>query len=436
MAMDTIKRTYLEELLRGQGTVPASPLSWLNQVRASALERANALTVPTTRDEEWRFTDLSPLYKTLLQPTLQPADVDAAAIEPFVIPEAGSRLVFVDGIFVEALSILRSEDGITVASLASSLAQHSERMQAQLGQMVDFSDDAFSAMNTARLRDGALVLLGKDREVSHPIHLLFVGASAGAVSFPRTLVAASAGSRCTVIEDFVSLHADSGFTNGVTEIAVGENANVRHIRLQRESANAFHIATSAAKVARSGRYSSVSISLGARLSRLNLNVMQAGEGTEFEIDGLALIAGRQLADTHSFVDHAFPNGRSRQLHKCIAGGASHAVFNGKILVRPGAQRTDSSQQNRSLLLTQRAHIDTKPQLEIFADDVKCAHGATVGQLDPEQVFYLKARGLSEATARNLLTFAFATEIVGRIRVPSLVQRLEDLVVRQTQSKES
>jgi Fe-S cluster assembly protein SufD len=180
----------------------------------------------------------------------------------------------------------------------------------------------------------------------------------------------------------------------------------------------------------------VSISLGARLSRLNLNVMQAGEGTEFEVDGLALIAGRQLADTHSFVDHAFPNGRCRQLHKCIAGGASHAVFNGKILVRPGAQRTDSSQQNRSLLLTQRAHIDTKPQLEIFADDVKCAHGATVGQLDPEQVFYLKARGLSEATARNLLTFAFATEIVGRIRVPSLVQRLEDLVVRQTQSKES
>ena len=180
----------------------------------------------------------------------------------------------------------------------------------------------------------------------------------------------------------------------------------------------------------------MSISLGARLSRLNLNVMQAGEGTEFEIDGLALIAGRQLADTHSFVDHAFPHGRSRQLHKCIAGGASHAVFNGKILVRPGAQRTDSSQHNRNLLLTQRAHIDTKPQLEIFADDVKCGHGATVGQLDAEQVFYLKARGLSEATARNLLTFAFATEIVGRIRIPSLVQRLEDLVVRQTQSKES
>ena len=434
--MDAVKNTYLESLLHGQGQVPASPLSWLNQVRAEALERANALAVPTTRDEDWRFTDLSPLYKTTFQLALQPPDVAAAAIEPFVIPEAGSRLVFVDGTFAEALSILKREDGITVASLASALAQHSERVRAELGSLVASDDDAFSAVNTAWLRDGALVLVGPDRDVTHPIHLLFISASAETVSFPRVLVAAATGSRCSVIEDFVSLHGDAGFTNAVTEISVGDNARVRHIRLQRESASAFHIATCGVRVARDGRYSSLSVSLGARVSRYNLNLVQAGEGTDFEIDGLALISGRQLADTHSFVDHALPHGRSRQLHKCIAGGASHAVFNGKILVRPGAQRTDSAQQNRNLLLSQRAHVDTKPQLEIFADDVKCAHGATVGQLDAEQVFYLKSRGLSESSARNLLTFAFAAEIVERIRIPSLVQRLEDLLVRETQTEEA
>jgi Fe-S cluster assembly protein SufD len=434
MAMDALKNTYLESLLRGQGRVPASPLSWLNQVRAEALERANALAVPTTRDEDWRFTDLSPLYKTAFQSALAPRDVATAAIESFLIPEAGSRLVFVDGMFAAALSTLEREDGIAVASLASAPAQHSERVRAELGQVVG-SGDAFSAVNTAWLRDGALVLVGPDRDVTHPIHLLFIGASAGTVSFPRVLVSAAAGSRCTVIEDFVSSHGDTGFTNAVTEISVGENAAVRHVRLQRESTSAFHIATCGVRVARDGRYSSVSVALGARLSRLNLNVTQAGAGTDFDIDGLALISGRQLADTHSFVDHALAHGRSRQLHKCIAGGAAHAVFNGKILVRPGAQRTDSSQQNRNLLLTQRAHVDTKPQLEIFADDVKCAHGATVGQLDAEQVFYLKSRGLSESSARNLLTFAFAAEIVERIRVPSLVQRLEALLVRETQSEE-
>ncbi len=238
--------------------------------------------------------------------------------------------------------------------------------------------------------------------------------------YPRALVVAAPGSRCTVIEDFVSLHQDAGFTNSVTEIAVGENASVRHVRLQRESASAFHIATCGVRAARDGRYSNVSVSLGARISRYNLNVTQAGEGTDFEIDGLALISGRQLADTHSFLDHAHPHGRSRQLHKCIAGGAAHAVFNGKILVRPGAQRTDSAQQSRNLLLSERAHVDTKPQLEIFADDVKCAHGATVGQLDAEQIFYLKSRGLCESTARDLLTFAFAAEIVERIALPSVV----------------
>jgi len=204
------------------------------------------------------------------------------------------------------------------------------------------------------------------------------------------------------------------------------------VRVQRESPQAFHVAHCTVSLARASVFHSVGVALGARLSRYNLNVLQAGEGTACTIDGLALIGGQQLADTHSAIDHAHPHGMSRQLHKCIVGGAAHAVFNGKIVVRPGAQLTDSAQSSRNLLLTGKAHVDTKPQLEIFADDVKCSHGATVGQLDAEEVFYLKSRGLSEAAARNLLTYAFGAEIIARIPVATLRQRLERAVLQQTQ----
>jgi Fe-S cluster assembly protein SufD len=221
----------------------------------------------------------------------------------------------------------------------------------------------------------------------------------------------------------------------VTEIVVGEAARVRHVRVQREAPNAFHIATCAVAVAKDARYESHAVTLGARLSRLNLNVVQQGDGAEVRMDGLALVSGRQLADTHSLMDHARPAGRCQQSHKCIVGGAAHAVFNGRIVVRPGAQLTDSAQSSRNLLLSDKAHVDTKPQLEIFADDVKCAHGATVGQLDAEQLFYLRSRGLSTARARNLLIYAFAAELIDRIPVPSLVESLEETVAAQTQTVE-
>ena len=434
--MDALNTNYLESLLRGQIEISAAPVSWLNALRAEALERANALTVPTPRDEDWRFTDLSPLYKTALRPSIRPAEVAMSAIEPWLVDEAGNRLVFVDGVFASNLSVLRPEDGIVVSSLASALAGYGERIRIQLAQVVTSRDEPFSAVNTAWLRDGAVVLADSNRDATCPIHLLFVSATPGVAVYPRTLLVAGAGSRCTVIEDFRSLHQDIGLTNAVTEIAVGENASVRHVRLQNEGASAFHIATCGVRAARHGRYANVSVSLGARISRYNLNVAQAAEGTTFEIDGLALISGRQLADTHSFLDHAHPHGQSRQLHKCIAGGGAHAVFNGKILVRPDAQRTNSAQESRNLLLSDRAHVDTKPQLEIFADDVKCAHGATVGQLDAEQIFYLKSRGLSDPIARDLLTFAFSAEIVERIGLPSVVKNLEDAVVHRTHSKEA
>ena len=432
--MDALAESYLERLLQGQGRAPASSPSWLSELRARALERANALSVPTARDEDWRFTDPSPLYKAALEAPGHAAQVDAAALEPRFIPEAGSRLVFVDGSFAPNLSLVRPESGVAVAPLGDALNEHGERVQGALGRVVSGIDEAFSAVNTAWLRDGAAVLVRSGHEAGEPIHLLFVSASPRTAAYPRTLVVAERGSRCTVVEDYVSLHGEVGLTNAVSEIQVSDCASVRHVRLQRESTAAFHIGNCGVRVARDGRYSGVSVALGARLSRYNLQVLQAGEGTEFEIDGLVLISGRQLADTHSVVDHAMPHGRSRQLHKCVVGDAAHAVFNGKILVRPGAQRTDSAQESRSLLLTQRAQVDTKPQLEIFADDVKCGHGATVGQLDAEQVFYLRSRGLSEASARDLLTFAFAAQVVERIALPSIVRRLEEVIVRQTRKE--
>ena len=264
-----------------------------------------------------------------------------------------------------------------------------------------------------------------------PVHLLFVATQAGGLSHPRCLVLAEAGSRLTLVEDYVALQDAAYLVNPVTEIVLAEQSQVTHVRVQRDGRQAFHIANCAVSVGRSANYQSVSMAMGAQLSRYQLRV-ELGEGAECAVDGLALLAGSQLADTHSCIDHAQPHATSRQLHKCIADDNAHAVFNGKVYVREGAQLTNSSQQSRNLLLSDKAHVDTKPQLEIFADDVKCAHGATVGQLDAEHLFYLKSRGLPEAQARNLLTYAFGAEIIDRIPVPSLVAQLEKSVMAPTE----
>jgi Fe-S cluster assembly protein SufD len=432
--MEAVKTSYLEQLLQGLPALPAGSRDWLPGLRAEALERANALAVPTTRDEDWRFTDLSPLYRTSFQRSEAPGAASGVDLSGWTLPEVGSRLVFLDGHFVAGLSELHPETGVTVMPLAAAVTESNPVLLEHLGRYTDFRAEPFTAVNTAWLQDGALIALAPNRAAGKPVHLVFVSTRAEAVSYPRVLVVAEAGSDCTLIEDFVSLHEGAYLTNAVTEIAVAANARVRHVRLQREGKAAFHICACGVRLERDSRYESVAVALGGRISRYNLDVTLAGEGAESRVDGLALIDGRQLADTHSFLDHTRPDGRSRQMHKCIVGGAAHAVFNGRIVVRPGAQRTASAQESRNLLLTDKAHVDTKPQLEIFADDVKCSHGAAIGQLDPEHVFYLKSRGLSDTTARELLTFAFATEIVERVPVPSLVKRLEETVVRQTSGR--
>ena len=424
--------SYLESLLQGQPHLPASPLAWLNQLRANAVDRVAALTVPTTRDEEWRFTDISPLTKQSFQPVRTASRLQAADVERFYLGEAATRLVFVDGVYAPQLSSVARDLGVAVTNLSAAISARAAAVEPHLGRHTEFQDNVFAALNTAFLHDGALILVPRNASVSVPVHLLFIATQKEAASYPRCLLVAESGSTVTIVEDYVALQEQAYFTNAVTEIVLADNARVNHIRVQRDSGPAFHIANCAVSLAHASRYQSVSVALGARISRYNLNVLQAAEGAECAIDGLALIAERQLADTHTCIDHAKPHGTSRQLHKCIVGGAAHAVFNGKIMVRPGAQLTDSSQSSRNLLLTGKAHVDTKPQLEIFADDVKCAHGATVGQLDNEEVFYLKSRGLSDAAARNLLTYAFGAEIIDRIPIASLKHRLEQLVLEQTQ----
>jgi Fe-S cluster assembly protein SufD len=413
--------------------LPSSPLTWLNRLRSDALERANELTVPTTRDEEWRFTDLSPLIRLSFQPSHAAPALAASDVAPFEAPEAVVRLVFVDGIFSPALSsngVL--PDSVAVTNLAAALKTHGEIIEPHLGHLAGFQDNVFTALNTAFMHDGAAVIIGRGQRVSAPVHLLFISAQPETASYPRTLVIAEEGAEAVIIEDHVSIGNGVGFSNAVTEIAVAANARVKHVKLQRDNVQAFHIANCSATLERDAVLSSYAVTLGGRLSRYNLNVAQQGEGAQCEIDGLTLISGRQLADSHTMIDHAAPHGRSRQINKCIVGGGAHAVFNGKIVVRPGAQLVNSAQESRNLLLSGRARIDTKPQLEIFADDVKCAHGATVGQLEPEQVFYLVSRGLSESMARNLLTYAFGAEIINRIPVPSLVERLQKAVLEHTQ----
>jgi Fe-S cluster assembly protein SufD len=430
------RNDYLERLLHGREVAADVGGAWLRALRMAAVERANELTVPTTRDEDWRFTDLTPLYKIAFSPAATPGRVEQSQLDAWAIAEAQTRLTFVDGRYCAELSRIVPRDGVTVGNLAEVSGTTKAVAESHLAKLAPIDNDAFAAVNTAFLGDGAIVHVGRDRAVETPIHLLFAATRSGNAAYPRVLVVTETGAQCTVVEDFVGAADGAYLTDAVSEIYVAENARVAHLKLQREATNAFHIANTSVRVWCNGRYSAWTVALGARISRHNLSVAQAGEATDFSIDGLALIGGRQLADMHSSIDHAHAHGRSRQVHKTVVGGSAHAVFNGKILVRPGAQQTDSGQQSRNLLISAKAHVDTKPQLEIFADDVKCAHGATVGQIEADELFYLKSRGLSDIAARNLLTYAFAAQIIERIPVRSVVEKLEKTIVEQTQTKES
>ncbi len=426
----------LKNLLQGQSQLSASPLDRVNQLRTNAVNQVNILNLPTKHDEDWRFTDISPLTKISFQPVREASPLKNSDVEHFYLTEAVTRLVFIDGIYAPHLSTQIAEpfkkSGVVVSSLAAASSENLAAIESHLGYHTELQDNIFAALNTSFLHEGALIIVPRNISVETPIHLLFIATQKEVSSHPRCLLIAEPNSRVTVIEDYVTLREETYITNTVAEFALADSAHVDHVRIQRDSKEAFHIANCSVSLAQKSNYQSVSIAFGARISRYNLNVLLKGEGAECTADGLALISNRQLADTHACIDHIKPHCTSHQLHKCIIDDAAHAVFNGKIIVRPDAQLTNSTQSNRNLLLTSKARIDTKPQLEIFADDVKCAHGATIGQLDNEEIFYLKSRGLSEVTARDLLTYAFGAEVIERIPVASLKLRLEQVVHKQTQ----
>jgi Fe-S cluster assembly protein SufD len=433
---EVVSNHYLEDLLKTyhpQHTTSALP--WLSQLRTEAVDRISALKMPTTRDEEWRFTDISPLTEVPFQATQTMSQLQSAEIKHHYLQEATIRLVFVDGQYAPALSTINNDSDIIVGNLSTLLTSYSDKIAPHLGRYAS-NDNIFTALNTAFLHDGAVIIIPRNTSIAPPIHLLFIATQKQVTNYLRCLLIAEPSSHVTVVEDYIACQEMAYVANSVTEVSVADDAHVNHIRLQRDSHQAFHIANCTATLAHASNFHSINVALGARISRCNLNVQLASEGAECTVNGLALIKEQQLADTHTFIDHIKPNGTSRQLHKCIVDGASHAVFNGKIMVQPNAQQTDSSQTSRNLLLTGQAQVDTKPQLEIFADDVKCAHGATVGQLDPEEIFYLKSRGLSGLAARNLLTYAFGAEIIDRIPITSLKNQLEKAVLEYTQSAES
>ena len=423
---------FIHALLSGR-PAHASGSAWLDRLRAAALERANRVALPTTRDEEWRFTDIAPLTRVSFQPLDDAPDVPEPALGDRTLRQDHARLTFVDGVYAPSLSRASRSRGLDVLDLASAIQQHPRLLEANLGRLAPGSS-VFDALNTAYLRHAAVIVVADDAQSAVPVHILHLatrGEQPHAV-YPRALVLAGARSRCTLIEDYTALGEAQYFSAPVSELVLGREAVVTHARLQCESPQAFQLASCHVRQDSASRYELVAVAVGARLSRLELNVVHAAPGCETQIDGLALIGKRQLADTHSFVDHAHPDGKLRQTHKCVVGDGAQAVFNGKILVREGAQHTDAAQSFRGLLLSERAQIDAKPQLEIFADDVKCAHGAAIGQLDPEEMFYLQSRGLGEARARNLLTYAFAAEVIERIPVAQLRSCLERTVLERTQ----
>jgi Fe-S cluster assembly protein SufD len=418
-----IREQCFEQLLLGKAVKSEG---WLEQIRLDALAHAEVLNFPSARHDDWRFTDLSPLFMHGFQSVDSFVKLALADIEKFLIPGA-IRLVFVDGCYAAKLSDLTNAgSGVTVASLVECFGAErcgDQMVEENFGRHAPYKQDAFVALNTNFFEDGAWVHVAK--EVATPIHVLHVATRRGTPSaiYPRCMVVMESSSRATLVEDYVGLGDGIYFSNAVTEVVLKDHAQMQHVRLQREEKNAFHVGHCSIVSGKDSIYTAVSVALGARLSRHSLHITQQGEGAEMHLNGLALISGRQIADTHTLIDHAVPEGKSVQLHKCIADGSAHAIFSGKIMVHAGAVGTDSAQSSRNLLLSDKARIDTQPQLEIFNDDVSCKHGATIGQIDLDALFFLKSRGFTEERARNLLTHAFATEIIDKIPVPSLVESL-------------
>jgi Fe-S cluster assembly protein SufD len=411
----------------------AAPQS-VRSLRLSGITRFETLGFPTTRNEDWHFTSVAPIAEGRFAPlTKATGEVTAAQIAPFVIAPQWHTLVFVNGRFDAKLSGGNAlPAGIRVLPFARAYEELPAVVEQYLGKIAAFDAHTFTALNTAFINDGAVVQVEANAEITQPIHLLFVSDASAAQGSaqPRNLIVLERGAKATVIESYAGVAEGRYFTNTVTEASIGDGATLTHLKLQRESAQAYHVGTLDVRQARDSHLFSFSFATGALLSRSNIYTELRGAGCGATLNGLYLGDGDQHIDHQTRIEHVEPNCYSRELYKGILDGAAHGVFNGKVYVHPEAQKTDGKQTNNTLLLSEKAQIDTKPQLEIFADDVKCTHGATVGRLDETSLFYMKSRGINARTARELLTYAFAADVLETIELAEVREGLESATLRR------
>ncbi|MFQ5988776.1 MAG: Fe-S cluster assembly protein SufD [Candidatus Methylomirabilales bacterium] len=430
----TPKDRYVESFARFESAIAGNGQEWLRLVRQAAIARFAELGFPTTRDEDWRFTNVAPIGQTSFKLAsdarieLTPRD-----IEQFAFPGLEDiQLVFVNGRYAPTLSSTGSPShGVSVRSLAQAFKDDRDALEQHLTRYAAYAHDAFIALNTAFMEDGAFVHVPRGRILEPPIRLLYVSTATGdpIMTHPRNLIILGENSQAVIVEDYVSLGDEVYFSNVVTEVVVGQNCVLSHYMIEQESKEAFNVSTLRVEQGRSSSVASHTVLLGGALVRNNVHPVLAGEGGECLINGLFMGTDRQHMDNFMRVEHASPHCDSRQFYQGILDGRSHGVFSGRIIVHKDAQKTDAKQTNNNLLLSQEAQIDSKPQLEIYADDVKCTHGATIGQIDDNAIFYLRSRGIDEEAARAMLLFGFANESLERMKVESIRQHLEGLVAQ-------
>ena len=421
---------YLEIFDQFNNRADAGQPRWLQRLRQDAFARFSEIGFPTTHDEDWRFTNVAAVSNA----AFELAGVEAVTkeqLEPFGASQFACCLVFVNGLFSRELSTLAElPKGVAVGSLAAQLKNDPAGVEHHLGQYLNTQRDSFASLNTAFIEDGVYVHVPRGSVVETPIYVLYVTVPGAAptMNHPHNLIMAQENSQVTVVEDYVSLGDGITFSNAATELVAGDNANVSHYMIVREGEQAYNFSTLRIQQGRHANVATHSLLLSGALVRNNVHPVLAGEGSECLINGLFMANGRQHMDNYMLVEHASPHCDSRQFYNGILNGQSHGVFHGRIIVHKDAQKTDAKQTNRNLLLSDDAQIDTKPQLEIYADDVKCTHGATIGQFDDNALFYLRSRGLAEAAARHVLLLAFANQCLDRMNSPQLRDHLEKLVV--------
>ena len=422
------KEQYLAAFEQSRSNRNAEDPGWLNELREAGITSFEALGFPTTKNEEWKYTNVEPIWsQQFFHANGEAKNADAILSASFV-DAAGQRLVFINGVYAPQFSRAGNLPGsVSVKSLTQMLKQNDGVLGTKLGRHARHQLEPFVALNTAFMEDGAVVIVPAGCRLTEPINLVFVSIATErrVLSQPRIFLFLGAGSEAKIVENYLGPNKAGYFCNAVTELIGGADAVVEHYRLQQEGDAGLHVGTLAAVLDRGCQFTAHAITLSGALVRNNVRVVLDGEGAGCVLNGLYLIDGKQHVDNFTEIEHAKPRGSSLELYKGILSGSGHGVFNGRIVVHKDAQKTDARQTNKNLLLSQNAVVNTKPQLEIYADDVKCSHGSTIGQLDADALFYLRSRGLGLEDARSLLSFAFASEVVGRIKIESLRQRLDD-----------